>query len=207
MSEDISDKDPVAVKRLLDEISIAESFKDIDALDDWLSKNHGTQQELWVQIFKKGSGVSSVDWNDCVIAALTWGWIDGKKRSYDHVSYLQRLTPRRPNSVWSKRNRHLAECLVEKKKMQPSGLAQIEAAKGNGQWQNAYSGSATMEMPDDFMVALGNAPAAHTQFKALSRAKKFEIYQAITTVRRSDTKARRIASIIKDLSSHNSQGA
>ncbi len=207
MSEDISDRTLRAAKAILDESSIVESFKDIDALDDWLSINHGTQQELWVQIFKKGSGVLSVDWNDCVIACLTWGWIDGTKRSYDHASYLQRLTPRRPNSLWSKRNRHLAEYLLAKEKMQPSGLAQIEAAKGNGQWQNAYSGSATMEMPDDFMVALRNVPAAHTQFKALSRAKKFEIYQSITTVRRSDTKARRIASIIKDLSNHNHGGA
>jgi len=84
------------------------SFETQKQLEKWLKSNHATETELWVRIFKKEAGQTSVTWNDCVLAALTWGWIDGQRRSLDDVSFLQRLTPRRAKSSWSKKNREHA---------------------------------------------------------------------------------------------------
>ncbi len=130
------------------------SFANIAMLEQWLAEHHSTATQLWVRIFKKSSGIGSVTWNDCVIASLIWGWIDGQKRSLDDVSYLQRLTPRRSRSAWSTRNKRLVEQLIAEQRMTAAGLAKVEVAKKNGQWDNAYAGSADMVLPADFLVAL-----------------------------------------------------
>lgn len=85
-----------------------------------------------MRIFKKGLGTPSVTWEDCVVAAIAWGWIDGLRRSLDEVSFVQRLTPRRPKSNWSKKNCAHAERLIAEGCMQPSGLAYVEAARQDG---------------------------------------------------------------------------
>lgn len=74
----------------------------------------------------------SVTWDDLVLAALTCGWLDGQRRALDDVSFLQRLTPRRYRSLWSTRNCAVAERLIQEGRMQPSGLAQVQAARQDG---------------------------------------------------------------------------
>ena len=101
-------------------------------LEKWLKQNHETQTELWVRIFKKGSGTATVTWDDCVVACIAWGWIDSQRRALDEVSFLQRLTPRRAKSNWSQRNRDVAERLIATGGMQPAGLAHVEAARQDG---------------------------------------------------------------------------
>ena len=123
-------------------------------LEKWLKAHHASENELWVRIFKKGSKTPSVTWNDCVVTAIAWGWIDGHKKALDGVSFLQRLTPRRPKSNWSKKNCEHAERLIAEARMQPSGLAQVEAAKKDGRWESAYAGSAGLVIPGDFLQAL-----------------------------------------------------
>lgn len=140
-------------------------------LEKWLKQNHKTETELWVRIYKKGSGTPSVTWNDCVIACLTWGWIDGHKRALDEASFLQRITPRRAKSNWSKKNCEHAERLIAEGLMQPSGLAHVEAARKDGRWDNAYAGSAGMVIPEDFLEALRKTPAAERFYKTLDRRK------------------------------------
>ena len=97
-------------------------FESPKELERWLRAHHATESELWVRIYKKGSGTPSVTWNDCVVAAIAWGWIDGQKKSGDAHCFLQRLTPRRPNSNWSRKNCEHAERLIAEGRMQPSGL-------------------------------------------------------------------------------------
>lgn len=111
-----------------------ETFETLGHLDDWLKERHATEKVLWVRVFKKASGVSSVTWEDCVIACLAWGWIDGQRKSLDEMSFLQRLTPRRRGSNWSARNIEHAERLIAMDKMHPSGLAQVELARCKGRW-------------------------------------------------------------------------
>lgn len=176
------------------------SFETQKQLEKWLKSNHATETELWVRIFKKGTGTPSVTWNDCVLAALTWGWIDGQRRSLDDVSFLQRLTPRRAKSSWSKKNREHAERLIEEGLMQPPGLKLVEAARADGRWENAYSGSAAMIIPDDFLAALEKNPAAKRHFSTLKRTELFTIYLRLHAARRPETRLKRIAELIATLS-------
>jgi uncharacterized protein YdeI (YjbR/CyaY-like superfamily) len=176
-----------------------QSFASPDQLAAWLAEHHAGVTELWVRIFKKGSGRPSVSWEDCVVVAIAWGWIDGQRRSLDAESFLQRLTPRRAGSNWSKRNCDHAERLIADGKMQPAGLAHVTAARADGRWERAYAGSADMVLPEDFLQALRREPSAEAYFATLSRAEIFAIYHRVQTAVRADTRARRIASAIAAL--------
>ncbi|MCA9686416.1 MAG: YdeI/OmpD-associated family protein, partial [Myxococcales bacterium] len=151
----------------------SKAFASVKSLETWLRSNHGRKQELWVRIYKKASGKPSVSWDEVVVACLAWGWIDGLKRSLDEDSYLQRITPRRPKSGWSKKNREHAERLIAEGRMQPAGLVHVEAARADGRWEQAYAGSAEMELPEDFLRALDAAPAAKAYFATLKRAQLY----------------------------------
>lgn len=175
------------------------SFETPVQLEQWLAANHQTERELWIRLFKKNSGKPSVTWNDCVVAALSWGWIDGQRKSLDEISFLQRLTPRRPKSNWSQKNCEHAERLIAEGRMQPSGLAQVEAARQDGRWERAYSGSADMVIPEDFLEELRENPGAERFFAALNRRNLYAIYHRLQTAKRAETRARRIAEIVERL--------
>lgn len=177
----------------------ARSFETAAHLEQWLEVHHATERELWVRIFKKQSGTPTVTWNDCVVAALVWGWIDGQKRSLDDASFLQRLTPRRARSSWSKRNREHAERLIAEGRMEPSGLAHVEAARRDGRWERAYSGSAEMVMPDDFLEALQQNPAAKAFFETLDRKNLYAIYHRLEAAGRLETRGKRMTRILARL--------
>ena len=168
-------------------------------LDTWLRAHHATERELWVRIYKKDSGTPSVNWNDCVVAALAWGWIDGQKQALDAAAFLQRLTPRRPKSTWSTKNRDHALRLIAEGRMQPAGLAQVEAARADGRWEQAYAGSAEMVIPADFLKELGKDAAARRFYKTLDRRNLFAIYHRLHTAERAETRAKRITAIIAQL--------
>lgn len=175
------------------------SFSTLDDLMAWLASHHTTEPELWVRIYKRDSGTASVTWEDCVIASLTWGWIDGQRRALDEVSFLQRLTPRRARSTWSQRNCEHAERLIAEGKMQPAGLAQVVAAREDGRWQGAYAGSASMVLPADFLAELAQHPEAQQHFATLDRRNLFAIYYRLHSAQRPETRRRRIADIIQRL--------
>jgi uncharacterized protein YdeI (YjbR/CyaY-like superfamily) len=175
------------------------SFETPRELEVWLETHHTRESELWVRIFKKGSGTASVTWNDCVIAAIAWGWIDGQKRSLDEDSFLQRLTPRRPRSNWSQKNCQHAEQLIAEGKMQAPGLAHVEAARADGRWERAYAGQAGMVMPEEFLKALKKNAAAKEAFSKLPRSQLFAIYHSLITVKREETRQRKIASLVSEL--------
>lgn len=177
------------------------SFETLQQLEEWLRLNHRTERELWVRIFKRGSGTPSIKWDDCVVAAISWGWIDGQRKSFDEVSFLQRLTPRRAKSNWSKKNTEHGERLIAEGRMQPSGLVHVEAARRDGRWEQAYSGSAEMVMPDDFLKELRKIPAAKQMFETLDRGSLFVIYHRIKTAKRLETRTKRIRNILAQLAS------
>lgn len=175
------------------------AFETPAALDAWLAEHHATKSELWVRIFKKDSGTPSVTWNDCVVVSLVWGWIDGQKKSLDDVSFLQRITPRRAKSNWSKKNREHAERLIAEGRMKPAGLVHVEAARADGRWDEAYAGSAEMVIPDDFMKAVLANAEANAFFRTLNRANLFAIYHRVHTAKRPETRAKRISDIVAKL--------
>ena len=175
------------------------AFETPAQLNAWLRAHHASEAELWVRIYKKVSGQPSVTWDDCVIAALTWGWIDGQRKSLDDTAFLQRLTPRRARSGWSQKNVQHAERLIAEGLMQAPGLAQVEAARADGRWATAYAGSATMVMPEDFLAALQQDPAARDFYATLKRQQLFTIYYRLTSAKRPETRQKRMAEILAKL--------
>ena len=167
------------------------TFSSGDALAQWLSENHASASELWVKIFKKGSGIPSVDWLEIVLETLCWGWIDGVKKSLDSHSYLQRITPRKANSGWSKKNTAHVERLTAEGRMQEPGLAQVRAAKEDGRWDRAYAPASEMRMPTDFLTALEQAPAAKRFFESLSKSSQYVIMYGLSTAKKVETRQRR----------------
>jgi uncharacterized protein YdeI (YjbR/CyaY-like superfamily) len=176
------------------------AFDRPEALADWLAANHQSARELWVRIFKAGSGVASVTWTDCVVEAIRFGWIDGQKQAGDAASYFQRLTPRRAGSNWSAKNREHADRLIAEGRMTPAGLAHVDAARADGRWDTAYQGSAAMVIPQDFLDALAARPEAQAFFETLNRRNLYPIYYRLQTAKRPETRARRMAQILDQLS-------
>lgn len=175
------------------------SFESAEQLDTWFQTHHASDEELWVQIFKKASGVPSVTLRDCTEVSLAWGWIDGLGRSFDKDSYLVRLTPRRPRSIWSRRNTVIAEELIADGLMKQPGLAQVEAAKTDGRWERAYAGPAEMEIPSDFIALLEENSAAKLHYATLNQRSRFLIYLGLQTARTPKVRVQRIARFIAKL--------
>lgn len=166
-------------------------FKTRAAWRTWLAKNHGKNDGVWIRFAKKASGEKSVSYQEAVEVALCYGWIDGKVRTEDDRFYIQRYTPRRPKSPWSKINREKAEGLIATGEMQRAGLEAIEAAKADGRWDAAYSTPEVIEVPPDLARAL--PPKARAFFDGLSRSNRFAIVSHIEQAKRPETRARRIA--------------
>ena len=166
------------------------TFASPRALEQWLKMNHATESELWVKIFKKNTGIPSVTWDDVVIESLCWGWIDGIKKSIDDQAYLQRVTPRKPRSKWSKRNREHAERLIEQGRMTEAGHLHIRAAKADGRWENAYSAS-ELNVPNDFLSAIEGKPKAKEFYESLTKSSRFVIAYGLTSAKKPETRKRR----------------
>ena len=175
------------------------AFHDASGLGDWLAEHHGSAPELWVRIYKAGTGRSSVTWADCVVEAIRFGWIDGQRQALDAESFLQRLTPRRPKSNWSAKNCSHATTLIAEGRMTPAGLAHVEAARADGRWDKAYAGSATMTMPQAILDALDASPQAKAFYQTLDRRNLFPIYYRLHTAKKPETRAKRMAQMLAQL--------
>src|SRR5687767_7761592 len=136
------------------------AFKDAEALDTWLAKNRNAAAGIWIRLAKKGSGIKSITYPEAVEIALCHGWIDSQMRLESATAYLQRFTPRRPTSVWSKINREKALALIASGRMRPGGLAEIDRAKQDGRWEAAYDSARTATVPADFQRELEARPKA-----------------------------------------------
>jgi len=171
------------------------TFKSPKELSKWLKANHTTESELLIKMFKKGSGIPSVNWNEVVIESLCWGWIDGVKKSLDEQSYLQRITPRKARSTWSKRNTEHVDRLIIEGRMKEPGLVHVRAAKEDGRWQNAYTTS-EIKVPSDFLAALESKPNAKHFFETLTKSSRYVIAYGLTSAKKSETRQRRFAKFI-----------
>jgi uncharacterized protein YdeI (YjbR/CyaY-like superfamily) len=175
------------------------SFASASALRRWLEANHNTSPGIWLMIAKKGSGVDSVTYDEAVDEGLCFGWIDGQKARYDDTYFLQRFTPRTKRSPWSKINTARVARLVTATKMRPAGVREVEAAKADGRWEAAYAGQATAAVPDDLQAALDASPAAAALFAELDSTNRFAILYRIGSVKKPETRAKKIAGFVADL--------
>lgn len=166
------------------------TFVTPEDLGQWLKLNHATENEAWVKIYKKNTGIQSVSWNDVVIESLCWGWIDGVKKSIDEQAYLQRITPRKRRSDWSKRNTKHAEQLISEGRMMEPGLLHIRAAKADGRWENAYVVS-EMEVPSDFLAALECKLDVKAFFETLTKSSRYVIAYGLISAKKPGTRLKR----------------
>ncbi len=175
------------------------SFPSSEAFLQWLGQHHDSPAGLWLRIYKKGSGVESITYAGALDAALRYGWIDGQKRSLDALSWVQRFVPRRPRSMWSRINRDAAEALIAEGKMQEPGLRQVEAARRDGRWESAYEGQRTAQLPEDFLAALRENPAAQAFYEGLDRVNRYAVVFRLQSAKKPETRARRIADFVAQL--------
>jgi uncharacterized protein YdeI (YjbR/CyaY-like superfamily) len=171
-------------------------FKTPAAWEKWLESNHAKSTGIWMQIAKKDSGLSSANYQEALDVALCYGWIDGQKRPFDERTWLQRFTPRGPRSVWSKINTEKVAVLITNGRMRPAGLAAIEAAKANGRWESAYQSWSSTDVPPDLRAALDARPNAKAFFETLTGQNRYAILYRVTTAKKPETRARRIAEYV-----------
>ena len=184
-----------------------ETFQDIPVLlfatpqkwEAWLAKNHPDPKGIWMRIAKKDSEETSVTYAEALDGALCYGWIDGQKQKYDEVSWLQKFTPRRPKSPWSKINTGHAERLIKTGKMKAAGLRQIEEAKKDGRWHSAYDSHGTFTIPADFLKEVNKNKKAKAFFKTLSRVNLYALAYRLQTAKRPETREKRMKTYLEML--------
>jgi uncharacterized protein YdeI (YjbR/CyaY-like superfamily) len=176
------------------------SFETSADFRNWLEKNYEDQTGIWLRIFKKDSGVASVNYALALDEALCYGWIDGQVKSIDEKSYMQKFTPRRLRSMWSKRNIENVKRLKKEGRMRPSGLKEVEKAKADGRWENSYDSPSNMTVPEDFLTELAKDKKASEFFNTLSKINKYSIVWRLQTARKPETRANRMKVILEMLS-------
>jgi uncharacterized protein YdeI (YjbR/CyaY-like superfamily) len=165
----------------------------------WLDRHHAdTPEGVWLRLYRKDSKPPghTLTYADAVLAALCFGWIDGQGKRLDDASRVQRFTPRRARSVWSKLNVERAAKLIDEGRMRPAGLAAIEAARADGRWEQAYDAPSTAAVPDDFLAELAKRPKAQAFYETLTKRNTYPIVHRLQTARTDATRRRRIAAIV-----------
>lgn len=175
------------------------SFRDASAFEAWLAENHDREAEVWIRVFKVGSGKPSVSWKDAIPEAIAWGWIDGIRKSLDDVSFVQRFTPRGPKGGWSEINVAHAERLIADGRMRPAGLAHVEAAKADGRWEKTYRIKGAI-VPDDLRAAIDAHPKAAAMFGTLTSQNRFALIHRTNALKTEAGRQKTIARFVAMLS-------
>ena len=171
-------------------------FKSKSHWTAWLEKNYQKSPGLWLRLAKKDSEIQSVSYKEALEIALCYGWIDGQKKPESEEAWLQKFVPRSAKSIWSKINREKALALIASGDMKPAGSEAIESAKKNGRWESAYDSPSGATVPDDLQAALDKNPQAAEFFKTLDKANRYAILWRIQTVKKADTRARKIEQFV-----------
>ena len=174
---------------------------DATAWLNWLREHHEASDGIWLVLAKKNvTTPTSLSYDEALEEALCHGWIDGQRRGRDEHTFIQRYTPRRPRSLWSKRNVDLVARMETEGRMRPAGRAQVELAKADGRWDKAYDGSRAQEVPPDLAAALAAEPKAQAMFEILTSANRFAVVFRVNDAKRPETRAKRIALYVRQLS-------
>jgi uncharacterized protein YdeI (YjbR/CyaY-like superfamily) len=178
------------------------SFSSAADWSAWLDAEHAISGGCWLKIAKKSAAEPTVSYAEALEVALCFGWIDGQKRSFDEDHWLQRFTPRKPGSRWSKINAAKADALMAAGRMRPAGQREVDAARTDGRWDAAYEGQRASTVPDDLRQALAANPAAAEFFNMISSVNRYAIVYRIGSVKRAETRARKVAQYVQMLAEH-----
>jgi uncharacterized protein YdeI (YjbR/CyaY-like superfamily) len=172
------------------------AFASAKEWEAWLERHHATAPGVWIKLAKKGSGIPSVTYMEAVDVGLCYGWIDSQSKSLDDRQYVQRFTPRRARSPWSKINRAKAEEFIAQGKMRPAGMREVEAAQADGRWEAAYDGQRTIEVPPDLKKLLDRNAKAKRFFATLDSKNRYAVLHRIQQAKKPETRARRIEQFV-----------
>ena len=175
------------------------TFSTYQEFESWLATNHATERGLRVRFAKAGTGIQSIRYAEALEIALRWGWIDSQARRVDDTWYDQKFTPRGPRSIWSKINCEKVTALIEAGRMAPAGLVEVERAKQDGRWANAYDSPSRATVPDDLAAALARSKRAAKAFETLDSRNRYAILHRIQTAKKPETRAKRIADFVSML--------
>jgi uncharacterized protein YdeI (YjbR/CyaY-like superfamily) len=164
--------------------------------EKWLEDNHAVSDGVWIKMAKKDAGIESVRYPEVLESALCFGWIDGRREALDEHFFLQRFTPRRSRSKWSRINREKAERLAAEDRMRQAGLAEVERAKADGRWEAAYEGQKSITVPDDLQHELDSRPKAKAFFAQLGSQNRYAILYRLQDAKKPETRARRLAKFV-----------
>lgn len=178
-------------------------FKTPEAWRAWLTKNHSKSDGIKLQFYKKDSGKKSINYAQALDEALCFGWIDSQVNKYDADSYIQRFTPRRTRSMWSKRNREHVARLISEKKITPAGLKEIELAKTDGRWESAYDSPKNMKVPADFLKELKKNKKAYAFYQTLNKTNIYAIAWRLQTAKKPETREKRFKALLSMLAKEN----
>jgi uncharacterized protein YdeI (YjbR/CyaY-like superfamily) len=168
----------------------------------WLTEHHSQAAGIWLRLAKGTATEPTMSYTEALDEALCFGWIDAQTRGLDDAYWLKRFTPRKPASKWSKINTAKADTLISAGRMHPAGLAEVDRARADGRWDSAYAGQRTMAVPDDLQAALDASPQAAAFFSTISSQNRYSILYRIATVKRPETRARKIAQYVRMLEEH-----
>ncbi|MGE0449257.1 MAG: YdeI family protein [Vicinamibacterales bacterium] len=169
------------------------TFENAIAFHRWLSLHHHEQDEVWIRIYKVGSGLTSITPKEAIDVCLCWGWIDGVRKRCDDKSFLQRYTHRRTRSIWSRINVDNVTRLIAEGRMTEHGLEEVEAAKADGRWDRAYGSGKNMAIPDDLQAAIDAAPKAKRMLSTLSAQNRFALAFRVHNTRTAAGRKKKIA--------------
>lgn len=161
-------------------------------LEEWLAAHHGGTAGIWLLLGRKGGGLPSPTADEILDATLAYGWITGKRKARDERSYLQKITPRRPRSLWSQVNVRQVEHLLAAGRMREPGLAEVRAARADGRWEAAYPSQKDATVPDDLTEALAARPEAARAFEALGKTDRYLVILGLWQARTPKTRAARL---------------
>ena len=171
-------------------------FASAAAWERWLEENHASCAGVWIKMAKKSAGIESVRYPEVLDSALCFGWIDGRREALDERYFLQRFTPRRPRSKWSRVNREKVEALMAEGRLRPAGYAEVERAKADGRWEAAYQSPRNLTVPDDLQRELNARPKAKASFAELNSQNRYAILYQLQDAKRSETRARRLQKFV-----------
>jgi uncharacterized protein YdeI (YjbR/CyaY-like superfamily) len=175
------------------------SFATPKALETWMRANHAKAPELWLKVHKKDSGLKSVTCAEALDVMLCWGWIDGLRKGFDEKSFLQRYTPRKAKSIWSQINREHIARLTKAGRMTPHGQKQVDAAKVDGRWGNAYAPIRSISqdsIPADLRKAIEANARAKKTFATLGRMNLFALTFRTNNMKTPEGRARKIETLV-----------
>ncbi|MEX8500695.1 YdeI family protein [Leptothrix ochracea] len=178
------------------------SFESDAAWAVWLAENHGVSSGVWLRLAKKSSKTLSVSYAQAIDVALCYGWIDGQKKGESEQHWLQRFTPRTRTSIWSKINREKALALIASGDMKAAGLKEVERAKNDGRWKDAYDSAKSATVPSDLQAALNLNAEAKAFFATLSGQNRYAVLFRIQTAKKPETRAKRIQMFVEMLGKH-----